>query len=252
MKTGARFAYAQARLQARLAALPAEEEWQRLAAARTLAGFLEEARNGALRDWVKPFSGQSDTHDLEVGLRALYREQVGQVAAWLPTPWRPAMTWTRWLVLLPLFDHLARGGDTPAWVARDHDLLPLLDEAGDLDRARLSAAGAGALIEAGTEPAAAWAAEWRRRWPPCNRELVRNLEAVSALIAAHLGAFRDSRPGDTWDLRRGLRDRLRPLFHRRLLQPAAPFIYLALAALDMERLRAELVSRALFPSRDVA
>jgi hypothetical protein len=140
----------------------------------------------------------------------------------------------------------------PAWVARDHDLQPLLDEAGDLDPLRLRAAGAGSLIEAGGDPAAAWVAEWRRRWPPCKREFVRNLEAMHALLAEHLDAFRASRPDAAWGLRKALHDRLRLLFHRRLLQPAGPFIYLALTVLDMERLRAELVSRALFPSREAA
>jgi hypothetical protein len=67
------FAYAQARIQARFASLPSEAEWQRVAASRSLASFLEEARTGCLRDWVKGFSGQSDVHYLEEGLRSLFR-----------------------------------------------------------------------------------------------------------------------------------------------------------------------------------
>jgi hypothetical protein len=252
MKTGARFAYVQARTQARVAALPAEEEWQRLAGARSLAGFLEEARMGALRPWIRPFSGQSDVHDLEVGLRVLYRELVAELAAWMPGPWRPAMDWTRWLVLVPLLDHLARGNDPPAWSGRDHDIAPLLGEDGNVDGQRLGTAGAGGLLEPGVEPAHAWLVEWRRRWPPCKGEFVRNLEGLQGLLSAHLAAFRASRPDATWGLRRALRERLRLLFHRRLLQPAGPFVYLALAALDLERLRAELMSRALFPAREAA
>jgi hypothetical protein len=50
----------------------------------------------------------------------------------------------------------------------------------------------------------------------------------------------------TWELRRELRARLGLLFHRRLREPASPFIFLILTALDLERLRAELVGRALF------
>ena len=82
------FAYSQARIQARFAGLPQEDEWQRLAASRTLASFLEEARTGPLRGWVKGFSGQSGVHELEAGVRSLHREMLDEVASWVPTPWK--------------------------------------------------------------------------------------------------------------------------------------------------------------------
>jgi len=40
---------------------------------------------------------------------------------------------------------------------------------------------------------------------------------------------------------------LRLTFHQRLLEPVTVFIYLALVLLDLERLRAELLRRCLFP-----
>jgi hypothetical protein len=246
MSSASRFAYAQARLQARVAGLPTDADWERLAAARGLSGFLEEARAGSLRVWVKPFSGQSDTHDIEIGLRIVFREEVAAVVEWLPQRWREAVGWTRWLVLLPLFEHLARGGATPAWLKRDHDLAALLDQAANLDRERLGRAGAGLLLAQGGDPAAAWVAEWRRRWPAGDAKSLRNLESLQALIARHLEDFRQARRETAWELRRRLRARLGLLFHRRLLEPAAAFIYLGLALLDLERLRAELVARALF------
>jgi hypothetical protein len=58
--------------------------------------------------------------------------------------------------------------------------------------------------------------------------------------------FRQSGTESAWDLRKRLRARLGLLFHRRLLQPAAAFVYLGLVIMDMERLRFELVTRALF------
>ena len=251
MSVACRFAYVQARVQARYSRLPGDEEWQRLAAARGLAGFLEEARAGALGNWIKPFSGQSDCHDLEVGLRALYREQVGELAGWLPGPWREAMAWTRWLVLLPLFDHVARGGDMPPWVGRDHDLAPLLGEDGRLDPQRLRH-GAAALLAPGGDPAAAWLVHWHLLWPPCKRDFLANLRALEDLLGTHLDTFRRAGPDAAWGVRSALRTRLRLLFHRRLLQPAGPFVYLVLVALDLERLRAELTVRALFPAAEAA
>ena len=59
-------------------------------------------------------------------------------------------------------------------------------------------------------------------------------------------------PNQVWTARQTLRSRLRLLFHQRLLQPVGPFVYLVLVGLDLERLRASLVDRALFVSDEVA
>lgn len=251
MKTSCRFAYVQARVQARFAALPSAEEWQRLAASRSLAAFLEDARNGPLRPWIKAFSGQSTSQDVEAGTRASFHEAIEEVADWVPEPWREAVRWTRWLSLLPLWDHLARGEAPPDWLARDPFLCLLLDDNGRIDPRRVDAAGAAALL-AGDDLAAAWAEHWRDLWPRCKREFLANLEALRALLLAHLAVFREARLEAAWGLRLALQGRLRLLFHRRLLQPAGPLIYLALVALELERLRAELVTRALFAPEEAA
>jgi len=252
MTTQVRFAYVQARVQARFARSPTEEEWQTLAAARTLAAFLEEARAGVLRDWIKGFSGQSDTHDLEAGMRIQFRETVEEVAGWVPDPWREAVLWIRWLILLPLLDHAARGGRLPPWVGRDPFLQALRGDEDALDPERLRHAGAGALAQLSEEPTAAWRAEWLRLRPRCKPVFSRQIDELAVLLDSHAATFRAARPETAWRLRRELRTRLSLLFHRRLLQPAAPFIFLMLTALDLERLRAELVSRALFATGERA
>jgi hypothetical protein len=55
-----------------------------------------------------------------------------------------------------------------------------------------------------------------------------------------------------WSLRRELRERLRLEFHRLPLEPLTAFAFLALVALDLERLRAALMERALFDLREAA
>lgn len=244
------FAYAQARIQARFAGLPQEEEWQRLAASRTLASFLEEARTGPLRGWVKGFSGQSGAHELEAGVRSLYREMLDEVASWVPNPWKDAVSWVRWLNHLPLLAHLAAGGSAPLWTARDPDLRPLIDDDGALDPKRLAGTGLQCLLGGEEGLARPWIVQWRSRWPRCCRETARNLEGLTALLAAHVEGFRRSPPSAAWSLRRELHERLRSRFHRRTLQPEMPFIFITLTALDLERLRASLVSRALFSAPD--
>jgi hypothetical protein len=254
-----RFAYAQARVQARYAELPGEDAWQRLAAARTLGMFLEEAREGALRVWVKGFSAQSDGHDLDRGVRGIWQDEVTRVAAWLPQPWRPALLWLQWLPLLPLLAHAGRGGLLPVWVDLDRALHGLRRPDGTLDPAALIQAGGGALVSAKGEAVAGsekdwvstWAQEWRRHWPPCNRDFLAHMDGLAALIRAHASAFPQSGEA-AWPLRRELRERLRLGFHRLPLQPAAAFSYLALLALDLERLRGALMERALFDPVEAA
>lgn len=248
----AEFAYAQARIQARFAALPAEGEWRRLAASRTLASFLEEARAGPLRAWVKGFSDQSDAHDLEAGLRFLYREILDAVAGWVPEAWREALSWVRWLTLLSLLAHLRAGGGTPAWVAQDPWLCTLLDD-GEGSEFRVHAdARVQRLLQAEDGGVSIWVDEWHRSWPPCNPAISRDLMSLEVLLMDHAQDFRRAAPGSAWRLREELRKGLRLRLHRSTLRPSVPFIYLALAALDLERLRAALIDRALFADQEEA
>lgn len=246
MITARRFGLAQARLQARFAALPSEATWERLSAARSLAAFLEEGRRTALRPWLRAFSPLSDAHDLERGLRSQFRDTVDAVAGWMPQPWREAVGWTRWLPYLPLFAHLYREGEVPSWMRDDLFLRALLDE--DAQPGTPLCLGAGAPRGESAEPAGLWWREWQARWPRCGRSCRRELAALIAVLAAHgVGAAASaSMPTGGLGGRRDLRARLERRFHRALLQPATVFTFLALLALDLERLRGELVGRALF------
>lgn len=85
---------------------------------------------------------------------------------------------------------------------------------------------------------AAWRREWWRRAPRAARrdELLRTL---GGSLAQHRGLRVEPR--------RALCLRLEALYRRATLEPAAAFVFLALSALDLERLRGELVRRASFP-----
>lgn len=250
MSARCRFAYAQARLQARFASLPTEADWQRLSAARTLSGYLEEARGGALKAWVKGFSAQSDGHDIERGIRAQFADCTERTAEHVPDPWRDAVLWCRWLPLLGLFDHLQRGLPAPPWVARDPRLAPLLDDDGRPARAALTRSGLASLLDG--DVGAAWQREWHRRWPPCSRAFLDAVQGVADECAGHLQGFDGLSSDDAWALRRALRERFRLRLHLHLLQPAAAFIFLVLVALDLERLRRALLDRALFAASEAA
>lgn len=256
MTAARRFGLVQARLQARLAALPDEPTWERLSAARSLSAFLEEGRRTSLRSWLRGFSPLSDAHDLERGLRNQFRDTVDAVAGWAPRPWRAAVAWTRWLPYLPLFAHLQGADEVPSWMREDLFLRALLDENGrpgvcswfgpGAARAGAAPPGMSGPDSAATDASLGtlWWREWRARWPRCGRACRHELAALIALLTAYgVGAVA---PAGGLVARRELRARLHGRFHRALLQPATVFTFLALLALDLERLRGELVARALF------
>lgn len=242
------FSYAQARVQARLATLPSEPEWERLSGARGLGSYLEEARIGPLGPWLKAFSALSGPHDLERGIRTLAWEQAREAAAWMPRGWRPAVEWVAWLPYLAAFEELARNRRLPPWARQDPRLRGLLEDAEPAPLPDPDRAGLRTLISAGdpSQVAFRWIQEWQGRWPRARRATTRPLEVFGRELRGHVAAFRQAGPDAAWGLRRQLRDRLRLRLHQRLLQPLTVFLYLALVLLELERLRGELVGRSLF------
>jgi hypothetical protein len=186
---------------------------------------------------------------MELAMRAHWRERVAAIAAWMPLAWRASIEWCALLVELPVLQHLARGGAAPRWLADDPLRAALRD-----DRARREPGPAALLAAAGVDPdriAAIWRAEWDRRLPDRSKCTPLLREAVG-LIAEHAKAFRDPRAGDGWALRRALHAHLSRLFRRATLDPAAAFVFLALSALDFERLRGEILRRLAFPRLPLA
>lgn len=256
--------YAQARVQARFGERPAESYWRRLEAVRELPAFLEAARGSGLRRWVAGLQDRSGSHAIEIALREHLRLTIREVAGWMPEPWRAAAMWTMHLVDLPALVHLARGHPPFPWMQQD----PVLQRyaAGDAEERRaalanepqldfLAPAFRGEVAQAwipGMVPEAsavrdAWLQRWKSLWPGMGGEarasvarlgqcVERNLAHVSAATADHGAASR-----------RIFEQQLRRVFRASSLLPAAAFAYLAIAALDAQRLRRELLLRRLFP-----
>jgi hypothetical protein len=247
MSSSAAFAYMQARLQARLGETLDTAGWAALASAVHLTTFLERARETRLRPWVAGFSASSSVHEIESGLRGQLRRLIDEVAGWLPGDWAAATRWVKILVDLPAWTYLMRGEPVLAWMRDDPVLGDLAIDDPIGRRQALMQGEAGLLVrawEAGEPLHLTWLREWRRRWPPTTQGEAARLNQLVALLDAQLKALM------TWEQRRALRARLVHALHQGLLQPAAAFAYLAIVALDLERLRAELVSRALFSCRE--
>lgn len=226
--------YVQAHLQARYGQRPDEAAWQRLAALRGWPAALAWARESAFRVWLDGSSEAGGAQALEAALRRRWRALVMEVARWMPPEWRAAVAWCALLPELPALDHLLAGGEALPWMDGEPTLSALSQGHTFARQPGLS------LVEA-------WLTEWRRRAPPVDEEDAALIGALERALREHAAAFRVAPPGEAWPLRRRLQARLDALFRRCVLSPAAAFVFLALALLDLERLRAALIPRALLP-----
>ena len=241
--------YAHARIWARHGRRPDEALWRRIETTRELAAVVETARGCALACWLEGIGPAAGEHAVELALRRHWRERVAEVASWMPPAWGRAIEWCGVLVDLPAIQHLARGGTPWPWMADDPRLRILIDPDSSvastmhrlLQAARADPQGLLHLWHVqgqGCLPAGAGRAGIESRLAP--------------LLAAHAAAFAAPQAVDGWALRRTLQGRLVLLLRRTLVEPVTAFIYLALSALEFERLRGELLRRSAFPHRWVA
>lgn len=266
--------FAQARLQARHGQRATEADWQRLEVTREFGALLDVARHTPLQPWLVGLTRDSRSHQIEAVLRGHGRALVTELAGWMPARWQAAVAWCAVLPDLPLLQHLARGGAAPPWLGDDAAWRPLAGvapgaagEAAErtatapapvLPAAALTGTVYAPLAAAWPAPAtlgAAWHAEWRRRLPRPLRPPEAGEDSLRQLVQtlrAHAGAFAAAPPAQAGLLRRALQARLTLLLRRSALEPAAAFTHLALSALDLERLRGELLRRALFAPRGAA
>jgi hypothetical protein len=242
--------YAHARLGARFGERPDELAWRRIEMIRDVGAMLDAARASPLGAWLGEIGPDADAHAIELALRAHLRERVATIAMWMPSAWRASIEWCALLLDLPALQWL-----------RDDPLDAALREQGAAQGSAAQGntargdAGPASLLSAGkADPdriASLWRAEWVRRLP------VRITEAallgdLVRLLTGHAAAFREPLQIEGWALRRALHARLTQMFRRATLEPEAAFIFLALSALDCERLRGEILRRVVFPRLPLA
>ena len=232
--------YAHARMSARHGARPDDLAWRRIEPLRELGPMLETARATALRRWLAGIGPSTPSHAIEALLRRRWRETVAEVASWMPEAWQPSIAWCARLPLLPAIAHLARGGAPLPWMRDEPALRGVLAREGD-----------DTTIDP-DDVAGAWYDEWRERVPRDGGRDPALLDAVARAIAAHVAAMREPALADGTAPLRALQARLAHLFRRATLDPASAFAFLGLAALDLMRLRGEIVRRAAFPGAALA
>lgn len=228
--------YAQARMQARHGKRPDETLWRQLGGYRDFADYLAAVRATGLARWVTGIDVADGPHAIERSLRRQWRNACAEVAHWLPLEWRAAVEWAAQLIDLPAHAYLAQDGRPPEWILQDPGLAPLT---------ALTAPASTPPNKLALRDRHAWLAAWRTRWPTHDTDQARQLERLTAHIEAHLATLAESDPASAWETRRALGRWVAQVFRACAGQPPAAFAHLVLQALDLERLRAGLLDRAL-------
>jgi len=223
------FGYLQARLQARYATLPDENQWLHLAGLKEFASFLEELRNSPMSGWITGLSGSSSPEDIEKHLRSYLLDTMHEIAGWFNSPWSFTFNSLETLLELPTIDYLVRYGSAAAESIDDPEILELLHTGKQSDD----------LLNA-------WIVSWMSQWPQMSDRHYQAIESLIELLKQHRVQFTERSVKSAWEYRQELENKLRFFFRRNGLQPVAAFAYLVLVVLVLERLRAELLQRALF------
>ncbi len=245
-----RFAYSQARLQARLGSRPAAPDWQRVGASRDFSTLLRICGASAFAPWTRDLDARMGVHEVERRLRGHWLARVDEIATWQPADWRDAIAWLRWLPYLPALEKLARAGKSPDWMRGDPVLGAIVAEDPRRRAGSLARTGFAPLADGFAAPpdvTRAWLRHWRSLWPVAAPR-ARALERVVREVVALPGLWAASPPGTSSapTLAR-LERRLLAAFRRHPLTALATVGYLGLAGIDLLRLRGRLALLALRP-----
>jgi len=243
-----RWGYVQARLQARHGERLQEVDWRAIEAARSTDQFIERARASPLRRFTERMQARMSSHAIERILRETWRSYVAELSGWVPDEWGQAVLWAAVVPELPISDAVLRG-KAPGWAEQD----PAFAEFAKTDGQKHKAAPANAALAAldalpGRERTlgARWYAHWRSLLPRHHAQ-DRGLLALSAAIKTHIERLDRAGPHETSaPYRLDLARKVTRVFRRQAGSPAAVFCHLALVALDLERLRGDLLRRRLF------
>ena len=249
MSSSPRWSYVQARLQARHGERLHEADWRAIEAAQSIDQFIERARASPLRRFTERLHARTSSHAIEQLLRDAWRAYVTEVAGWVPAAWRQAVMWTSYFPDLPIIDALLRG-EASAWIKQ----APIFAQLADIDLRRRRAVPPNVplttLVASGAREqtaAARWYTYWRSLWPQHRMADHRVLLDLATTIKAHIERLDRAGLLETSASYRGdLARILTRMFRRHSGSPTAMFCHLALVALDLERLRGDLIRRRLF------
>jgi len=238
--TLARQGYAQARVQARFGDLPETRDFRLLDASRDAAHFQDALRTRKFARYVPGLGPAVDSDGLEARLRSRWRGLCAEVAHWYEPQWQDAFRAFSAYPDLATLEYLRAGGAVTAWMRSDPLLAPVAREPSAV-RPAVVASTYGAAIGRGFADGRPlgrdWLRAWRATWPRVERTPEQRLLQIAREISIP----------DVVSAATDVRSRLERLFRRGSLTVVAGFVYLAIVALVIGRIRGGHAARLLPP-----
>ena len=243
------FAYAQARMHARLASRFDLSGWQLLESGRDLGHCLDTLRRTAVAPMVSQLNAGSDAHQIERSLRQGWCDLLTSVCHWSPVTWQNAVSWFGLLPHLRWVEFLQSEETRPDWLQADPSFGPLLQSDPSVPTTTgpncLGPALTQLIFDRDQSVSDLWLSGWKARMPGAKQVRQVNL-TVDQILQRYLGHTPDRHKIATNEGLEDLSAQLIRNFRTQAQTPAAVFSYLGLVALDFERLRGILVSRSVF------
>jgi len=209
--------------------------WSQFERISDFARLVQTVRGTPLAPWVSDFTADTGVHRIERGLRARFRHEIGELAAWVPDRWAAAVQWFAFAPDLAAVAHVRHGRTVHDWMDEDPVIHAL---AGDQRADDEGLAQLMRMVNADDDRAVfdRWLEAWRTRWPREGRSSDHRVQAVyrqlRALLFTQGGAVRVRNAAET---------ELRRAFRRHAREPAGVLAYLGLLYIQFTRLRAALV-----------
>lgn len=241
-------AYAQTRIQSRYGKRADAGVWLKLHNIQDLGSYLQTAQQTALRPWVLGLSSTHNSHAIELALRQKYRQHVDEVASWMPVKWQRPLQWIKRLADLPALQYLLAGGEPLEWMKSDPEISDFTGDDLQLRVQLVRDAGYQALVDSWQQHGSilsGWMSQWNSIRPKSiyfDQGLKRLEKLLLEQMQLQTGQQGATLPTD-YEV---MLDRFRLVFRRSAFQPAAICAYLAIVAIDVHRLRSDLMRRLFF------
>lgn len=245
------FADTQARVRARLGAMPNEAGWRYISDASDLDNMIERMRGNGLAHWVADLPRSPETQTIESCLLQHLLELLEYVGNLLPARWRAVKRWLIRAGNLGWAQRLLQEADVEAPQRIDPVLEPLFSLPGDERGKRLRQTPYHRYLSA-SSAFDRWLSDFDRARPSVSgREayvLARIVKEVdrhrTRLLELRKQATISADPAAQWRLREQLARELRVLVGGDPFHAGLVLIYALLEALQYERCRALLIARA--------
>jgi hypothetical protein len=166
----------------------------------------------------------------------------------MPAKWQRALQWIKRLADLPALQYLLDGGEPLEWMKSDPEISDFTVDEIQLREQLIRDAGNQALVDSRRQQGSilsGWLSQWNSLRPGSVYS-DHGLKPLEKLLLEQI-QLQTRQPGKSLPADYEIMlDRLRLVFRRSAFKPAAVCAYLAIVALDVHRLRSDLMLRLFF------